>query len=53
MDITQTYQNLEMYLTNILVNKDNPYIQPVADKIKAESHGYDKFSFRKEKSNVK
>jgi hypothetical protein len=50
MDIFTTYQSLEYYLCNILVDPDNPYIEPVSDKIKAESKGFDKFSFRKEKS---
>jgi len=53
-DIFATYQTLEYYLEyylcNILVAPDNPYIEPVSDKIKAESKGFDKFSFRKEKS---
>lgn len=50
MDIFATYQTLEYYLCNILVSPDNPYTEPVSDKIKAESKGFDKFSFRKEKS---
>jgi len=50
MDIFTTYQTLEHYLCNILVAPDNPYIEPVSDKIKAESKGFDKFSFRKDKS---
>jgi len=50
MDIFATYQSLECYLCNILVAPDKPYIAPVPDKIKAESKGFDKFSFRKEKS---
>jgi len=48
-DIFATYQALEYYLCNILVAPDDPYIEPVSDKIKAESKGFDKFSFRKEK----
>jgi hypothetical protein len=51
MDIFVTYQTLEYYLCNILVAPDNPYIEPVGDKIKAESKGFDKFSFRKEKQS--
>jgi hypothetical protein len=51
MDIFSTYQTLESYLCNILVAPDDPYIEPVSDKIKAESKGFDKFSFRKEKQS--
>jgi hypothetical protein len=51
MDIFVTYQTLEYYLCNILFAPDNPYIEPVSDKIKAESKGFDKFSFRKEKQS--
>jgi len=49
-DIFATYQALENYLCNILVAPDDPYIAPIPDKIKAQSKGFDKFSFRKDKS---
>ena len=52
-DIHQTFQRIEWYLTNELVNPDNPYIKPVPDHIKAQSKGFDKFSFRKEKQKQK
>jgi hypothetical protein len=44
----QAFQELEMYVGNYLVQ---PTIQepPISDKIKAEIHGFDQFSFRKEK----
>jgi hypothetical protein len=51
MDLVSAYQKIEMFVCNELVKPDCPYIEPVPDKIKAESHGYDKFSFRKEKSS--
>jgi len=41
------YQEIEMYLGNVLHPRDNPHIDPVPDVIKAESHGFDKWSFRK------
>ena len=53
MDVPQTCQQLVMFLTNVLVKPDDPYVAPVPDEIKAESHGYDQFSFRKEPSSNK
>lgn len=50
-DTQQAYQEIEMYLGNVLHPRDNPYIAPVPDTIKAESHGFDKWSFRKEPSS--
>lgn len=47
-DLYEACQAIEMFLTNILAPRDNPYIAPIPDKIKAESHGFDKFSFRKD-----
>lgn len=44
----QAYQELVMYLGN-LANPEKPTPQ-MPDELKAEQHGYDKFSFRKEKS---
>ena len=49
--VPDAYQTIEMYLGNVLHRRDNPYIAPVPDKIKAESHGFDKWRFRKEPSS--
>ena len=45
---TQAFQELAMYVGAYLTK---PVIEepPISDKIKAEIHGFDKFSFRKEK----
>lgn len=53
VSVNDAYQRIMMYLTNILVKPDNPYIAPIDDAIKAESHGFDRFSFRKEKTSTK
>lgn len=44
----QAWQKLSHYVGNVLTEQQKP-ILPVPDKIKAESHGFDKFSFRKDK----
>ena len=49
MDTVTTYQCIDMYLHNELCDKDNPDIDPISDKLKAEAHGFNKFSFRKDK----
>jgi hypothetical protein len=45
----QAFQELEMYVGSYLTQ---PVIEepPISDKIKAEIHGFDKYSFRKEKT---
>jgi len=53
VDAFSAFQSIERYLTNELAPRDvkrDMSIQdnPVPDKIKAESHGFDKWSFRKE-----
>lgn len=48
-DVYQTYQEIEMYISNILVKKD-PEIQ-VSDEVMGNSKGFDRFSFRN--SNTK
>lgn len=47
VSIDIAYNQIEMFITNTLAPKDNPYVQPVPDEIKAESKGFDKWSFRK------
>lgn len=44
------WQEIEYFLSNELVKPDDPYIEPISDKLKAESHGFNKESFRKPKS---
>ena len=52
-DPFSTFQKIEMFLSNELVKPDDPFIQPIPDEIKAQSHGFNQFSFRKEKSKKK
>ncbi len=52
MNNREAYQEIEMYLSNILVSDKMPE-NPISDKLKAESHGFDKKSFRKEPSKKK
>jgi hypothetical protein len=40
------FQKVQQFISGVLTNKEKePW--PISDKLKAESHGYDKFSFRK------
>ncbi len=47
----QAFQELEMYVGSYLTQ---PVIEepPISDKIKAEIHGFDKYSFRKDKKQL-
>ena len=47
-DMHEAFQKLEIYLTNILVKPDEINIH-ISDELKAQAHGYNKFSFRKDK----
>lgn len=47
-DVFTTFQKIEFFLTNELVKPDKIDIV-IPDKLKAQSKGFDKFSFRKEK----
>ena len=49
-DPIMAYQRVEMFVGNRLFKRDCPRIDPVPDKVKAESHGFNKFSFRKDSS---
>lgn len=49
LDPYTCFQEIEMFMNNQIVRPDDPYIAPVDDKTKAESHGFNKFSFRKDK----
>jgi hypothetical protein len=48
LDPFTAFQELERFLANDLAPRDVRMDQPVPDKINAESHGFDKMSFRKE-----
>ena len=52
-DVYAAFQEVEMFLTNQIVKPDDPYIAPVPDKIKVESHGFNEFSFRQDPSSKK
>lgn len=43
------YQEIQMYVGNYLVEDPNK-AWPISDKLKAQSKGFDKYSFRKDKS---
>ena len=47
-DAYETFQKIEMYLTNELVKPDEINIV-IPDELKAHSHGFDKYSFRRDK----
>lgn len=49
MDAYTAYSSIEQFMNNQIVRPDDPYIEPVSDKIKAESHGFNSESFRKPK----
>lgn len=51
MDAFTTFQNLERFLSNDLSTYQDKSDQvKISDKLKAETHGFDKFSFRKDKA---
>jgi hypothetical protein len=52
-DTFSAFTAIEQFINNEIIRPDDPYIQEIPDKIKAESHGFDKFSFRKEKGKKK
>ena len=49
-DIVSTFSKLEQFMANNLAPQDKSKAWPVSDVLKAESHGFNKFSFRKDKS---
>jgi hypothetical protein len=58
IDPFAAFTDIERFLTNELAPRDvkrdkSIKDHPVSDKIKAESHGFDKFSFRKEPAKKK
>jgi len=46
----QAYQELSMYIGNNLANLDRKEPRPISDQLKAESKGFDKFSFKNQKN---
>ncbi len=48
-DCYTAYLDIDMFLHNQLCDMDNPHIDPIPDVVKAESKGFNKFSFRKDK----
>lgn len=50
-DANSAYQEISMYLSNLCFPE--PHINPVPDEINAESHGFNKFSFRKDPTKKK
>lgn len=53
VDAMTAYQQVEMFINNQIVRPDDPHIDPVSDVLKAESHGFNKNSFRKDKCKPK
>ena len=53
MDSFEAFQCLERYLSNEMAPRDGKMDKPIPDKIKAESKGFNKFSFRKEPTKGK
>lgn len=52
-DTFAAFQQIEMFLQNQIVKPDDPYIADVPDVITAESHGFNKESFRQERTTKK
>ena len=47
-NVIEAHSEIEQFISNTLVKRDE--IKPVSDEIKLLNHGFDKLSFRKEKS---
>lgn len=52
LDPYQTYQKIQQYMENILVQDKMP-MKPISDELKRDSKGFDKHSFRKDPSSKK
>ena len=52
-DTFAAFQQIEMFLQNQIMKPDDPYIEPVPDVVTAESHGFNKESFRQERTTKK
>lgn len=51
LSVNECYQELENYIWNTLISDELPKIN-ISDKLKAETHGFNKFSFRKDKNKI-
>ncbi|MFA5313211.1 MAG: hypothetical protein WC375_07860 [Methanomassiliicoccales archaeon] len=51
--VMEMFQVLEMYLLNDLAQLDVAKAEPISDELHAQTHGFDKWSFRKEPSKRK
>lgn len=51
-DAAQAYQELDMYLSGILAAENRPMVE-ISDKIRAQQHGFDCRSFRKDPTKRK
>jgi hypothetical protein len=47
------FQQVQMYLTNELAREKQMPMKPISDKLKAQSHGYNEWSFRKEPTKTR
>lgn len=53
MPPVEAFQKIQAYLTNDLAREKQMPIPPITNKTKAEIHGFDKYSFRKDPSTKK
>jgi hypothetical protein len=53
VDTVTAWQAVEQYVSNILVGDRMPEPKPITDVQRAETHGFDKWSFRKEPTDRK
>jgi len=49
----QVWQELSLYLGNTLIEATTPAPRPISDELRAETHGFDRESFRKTKAGRK
>jgi len=49
LDVNQAWQNLSMYLGNEMADVNTVAPRPISDQLRAETHGFDRQSFRKAK----
>lgn len=52
MDPFTLFQELSMFVGGVLPRNPNPMVEIVDQKVKAEKHGFDKWSFRKHKDDA-
>ena len=49
IDAWSAFQEISMWVGGILPHPGNPIVEIIDDRIKSHKHGFDKFSFRKQK----